>query len=306
MIKSKSLSTPVLFLTFNRFATTKRVFEEIKKSKTPRLYIASDGPRENIETESKDIQEIRDYLIDNINWECEVHTLFHEKNLGCKYAVSKAIDWFFLNEELGIILEDDCLPSQSFFTFCEELLIRYKDDTRIFLINGYNHQEVWKPDECDYFFSLLGGIWGWASWRRAWQHYDVEMKDIDSFIDIDGFRRALGPELGKIKQHMIYEGAINQKVNSWALQWGYARHKNSGLTCTPSKSLIENIGFGDSATHTDEINIRNVKRHEIDRLPTVNPFVITDVGYDSLMFKKECVYSRVKRLISKTLGIFSS
>lgn len=302
MIQSSSFNTPVLFLTFNRLSTTKKVFEEIRKSKTPRLYISSDGPRENKMSEFKKIQEIRDYLIENIDWECEVFTLFQKENLGCKYAVSKAIDWFFSNEEMGIVLEDDCLPSQGFFKFCQDLLIRYKDDARIFLINGYNHQERWKTDECDYFFSLLGGIWGWASWRRAWQHYDVEIKDIDSFINIDGFRRVLGPSLGKIKQDMIYNGVINKNVNSWALQWGYARHKNSGLTCIPSKSLIENIGFGDNATHTDEINIRQVRRHEIDGLPKENPFVITDIDYDKLMFKKESFFSRIARQTTSILN----
>ncbi len=306
MIQSKPITVPVLFLTFNRFTTAKKVFEEIKKSQTPRLYLASDGPRIDKITESKKIQNIRDFLLANIDWECEVFTLFHEENLGCKYAVSKAIDWFFTNEEMGIVLEDDCLPSQSFFSFCQELLIRYKDDTRIFLINGYNHQKTWKSDECDYFFSLLGGIWGWASWRRAWQHYDVEMKDIDLFINMNGFERVLGTSLGKIKQEMIYKGIIHEKVNSWALQWGYARHKNSGLTCIPSKSLIENIGFGDDATHTDEINIHQVKRHELDGLPKENPFVITDVDYDNLMFKRESFFSKLNRQTKALLNVFSS
>ena len=241
MTQTQPLTVPVFFLTFNRFSTTKKVFNEIKKSETPRLYIASDGPRLNKPNELEKIFEIREYLLANIDWECEVFTLFQKENLGCKYGVSNAINWFFSNEEMGIVLEDDCLPSRSFFNFCEELLIRYRDDTRIFLINGYNHQKTWKPEERDYFFSLLGGIWGWASWRRAWEHYDVEMKDIDSFISTNGFEKALGTSLGRIKQDMIYNGIINEQVNSWALQWGYARHKNSGLTCVPSKSLIENI-----------------------------------------------------------------
>jgi len=132
----KPLETAVLFLVFNRLDTTKQVFEAIKKAKPPRLYIAADGARKNIDNEDKIVQDIRNYLISNIDWECEVKTLFREKNLGCKYAVSGAIDWFFENKEMGIILEDDCLPSQSFFWFCEELLNKYKDDKRIFLISG--------------------------------------------------------------------------------------------------------------------------------------------------------------------------
>ena len=114
-IPKKPLETAVLFLVFNRLDTTKQVFEAIRKAKPPRLYIAADGPRESKEGEAEKVKAVREYVMSNINWDCEVKTLFRDKNLGCKYAVSGAIDWFFENEEMGIILEDDCLPSQSFF-----------------------------------------------------------------------------------------------------------------------------------------------------------------------------------------------
>ena len=299
MHPNKQLYTPVLFLTFNRLDTTKLVFAELRKAKIARLYIASDGPRSDVEGEDMQVELVRKYILDNIDWECEIFTLFRETNLGCKISVSKSIDWFFENEEMGIILEDDCLPSQSFFWFCEYLLNLYRNDEKIFLISGYNHQNQWKQDECDYFFSLLGGIWGWASWRRAWSHYDVNLEGIDEFIAGNGFVKSLGPSLGKIKQEMIYEGVINNKVNSWALQWGYARHKNNALTCIPSRSLIQNIGFGESATHTQETDVRKVKNHDIQFPINENILAVTDEGYDNLMFVKESFYSKVVRRLKQ-------
>jgi hypothetical protein len=297
----KEIHTPVLLLTFNRISNAQRVFQEIRAAKVPRLYISSDGPRLLNEDDDRKIQELRKYFLENIDWKCDVFTLFQETNLGCKNAVSQAINWFFEAEEMGIVLEDDCLPSQSFFWFCQELLARYVYDERIFLINGYNHQQIWKPEQNDYFFSLLGGIWGWASWRRAWKHYDLEVSDIDDFIEGGGFERVLGDSLGRVKKNMIYDGVIVNKIDSWALQWGYARHKNNALTCIPSKSLIENIGFGDDATHTNEVNIRQIKREELTHNLRINSFIESDIEYDNLMFARESLFLKILRKIKKLL-----
>lgn len=295
------LNTAVLFLIFNRLNTTKQVFEAIRQAKPPRLYVAADGARESKEGEAEKVKAVREYIIQNIDWECEVKTLFREQNYGCKIAVSGAIDWFFENEEMGIILEDDCLPSQSFFWFCEELLERYKDDERIFLISGYNKQNKWKENQNDYFFSHLGGIWGWASWRRAWSHYDIEMEDIDTFIKQNHFQNLLGIELGKTRQDSIYNSIIINNMNTWDYQWAYARHKNSGMACVPSVSLIENIGFNEDATHTFGNNTDNVKKHEI-RLPVnENSFVVAYREYDELFFKHVNFLSRILNKLKKVI-----
>ena len=302
--KNFKLVLPILFLTFNRMDTTKLVFEVIKKIKPPRLYIASDGPREDYPQESKKINEIRNFLTSNIDWSCDIHTLFNSSNLGCKIAVSNAINWFFDHEEKGIVLEDDCLPSKSFFQFCQELIYKYEHDERIFLVTGYNHQNFWKKSECDYFFSNLGGIWGWASWRRAWLHYDVNIEDIDDFISKDGFHNSLGKRLGKIKQDMIYNSVVKENADTWAMQWGYARHKNNGLTCTPSQSLIKNIGFGDNATHTFGDNLDGVVEHEIEFPLRDNTYVVSDQSYDELMFKKPSLSLRIKNKIYKLFNSY--
>ena len=166
------LQTAVLFLVFNRPDTTAQVFEAIRQAKPPRLYVAADGPREGREGEVERVDKVREISM-AVDWPCEVKTLFREKNLGCKYAVSSAITWFFEQEEQGIILEDDCLPSQSFFWFCEELLNEYMYDQRIWQICGFSPL-VNKIKE-SYYLSKYSPIWGWASWRRAWSAYDAEI-----------------------------------------------------------------------------------------------------------------------------------
>jgi len=142
MHEYQPLNTAVLFLVFNRLDTTTQVFEEIRKAQPPRLYVASDGPRDSRENEQTVVDEVRDFILANIDWPCEIHRLFRDKNLGCKTAVSSAIDWFFEHEESGIILEDDCLPDPSFFRFCEEMLVKYDTDERIMHVTGINKSRL--------------------------------------------------------------------------------------------------------------------------------------------------------------------
>lgn len=293
-IPQQPLNTAVLFLIFNRLNTTKQVFEAIQQAKPPRLYIAADGARVTKKGEEQEVKSVRDYVMSNIDWKCEVKTLFQEQNLGCKMAVSGAIDWFFENEEMGIILEDDCLPNQSFFWFCEELLEKYKDDMRVFIISGYNKQNEWEKQINDYFFSNFGGIWGWASWRRAWKHYDVKMSDIEDFIDQNNFEKQLGKRIGSQRQNTIYSNIILKNVDTWDYQWAYTRHKNNGLACVPKYSLIENIGFGDDATHTFGFNNDNIVKQEITFPLKTNEFIIADTNYDAKFIEQTPLFTRIK------------
>ncbi len=259
--KKFKLTTPVLFIVFNRPDTTRRVFSEIKKAKPPRLYIAADGPR--TQEEKKKTDAVRDYILKNIDWKCKVKTLFRDKNLGCKYAVSSAIDWFFENEETGIILEDDCVPSQSFFRFCQEMLEKYKNNEKIMHISGTNVEEV-SPIKEDYFFADAFNVWGWATWRRAWKHYDVEMKDWPKWrIKSLRFMKK-HPLLDKIKGIYLYELTYQKKINTWDYQWGFTCQKRKGLAIIPTKNLITNIGL-ERGTHTKEDKNRELKRYEIKK-----------------------------------------
>jgi len=297
-IPPSPLNTAVLFLVFNRLETTRQVFDKIKQAKPPKLYIAADGARSEKEGEANKVKSVRDYITKNIDWDCNVRTLFRDKNIGCKNAVSGAINWFFEQEEMGIILEDDCLPSQSFFWYCEELLYKYQNDQRVFLISGYNKQDTWKAGENDYFFSHYGGIWGWACWRRAWIHFDLEMKDFKSFSDLGGFENLLGKKQGKIRKSLISNFYKNH-ISSWSYPWAFTRHKNGALACVPSKSLIKNIGYGEDATHTFNIDNKGVSNHELKMPLCDNPFFVPDKNYDIRFIAKNFILIRVINRLRK-------
>lgn len=248
----QTIDTAVLFVIFNRLSTTTRVFEAIRKSKTPRLYIAADGPRDNRPEEAEKVQAVRDFVLKGIDWPCEVKTLLREKNLGCKKAVSSAISWFFEHEEMGIILEDDCLPEHSFFKFCDELLVRYKDDTRVWHIGGSNLQDGITRGDGSYYFSQYCLIWGWATWRRAWMNYDVEMKKFPMFKDQNLIENIWFDKENKSYWMKFFESVYNGKIDTWDYQWVFNMWSQSGLAISPNVNLILNIGFGEDATHTTE------------------------------------------------------
>jgi hypothetical protein len=273
---------PVLFLIFNRFDTTKIVFENIKKQQPAKLYIASDGPRPTKDMEAKLVAEIREYVISQIDWECEVKTLFRTINLGCKRAVSSAITWFFENEEMGVILEDDCLPSQTFFPFCEELLIKYKDDTRVWHIDGTTSQAG--MEGTSYQFSKYCLIWGWATWRRAWIKYDPDIRDFPNFKKCKLIESVWQkPEVRKFWIEN-FEKAYHNQVDTWDYQWAYTVWKNNGLSIRPGVNLIKNIGFNMEATHTHSASklLVELKNQEIE-FPLIPPlFMIPDERLDDI------------------------
>lgn len=251
------LHTPVLFLVFNRLDTTKQVFEAIRQAKSPRLYIAADGHRTDHNGEAEKVQAVRDYVMESIDWNCEVKTLFRKKNLGCRDAVSSAIDWFFEYESEGIILEDDCLADLSFFRYCEELLLLYRDDERIMAISGnYFHGDAYQPKH-SYFFSRYPHCWGWATWRRAWEYYDrdmtqwPEMRDSEWLLTVGNGSRDFQRYWNR-----IFDTAYAKKVDSWAYRWTFSCWSQSGLTILPARNLVRNIGFGENATHTRNSNSR--------------------------------------------------
>jgi len=241
------LNTAVLFLVFNRLDTTKQVFEAIRQAKPPRLYIAADGARETKEGEAEKVKAVREYVMSHIDWECEAKTLFREQNYGCKMAVSGAIGWFFENEEMGIILEDDCLPSQSFFWFCEELLERYKDDMRVWHIGGNNFQNGIKRGDGDYYFSKYNHIWGWASWANRWKNYDVEL---DSIKDAKFLEKTFEGKNAIKYWTKLFNDMKEKKIDTWDYQYTFAMWNNDGLAILPNLNMISNIGFVADATHT--------------------------------------------------------
>lgn len=258
------LNTAVLFLVFNRPNTTKHVFSAIKQAKPPRLYLAGDAARSNIENEYLKVQEVRDYIMGNIDWKCEIKTLFQKQNLGCKYAVSRAISWFFDYEEKGIILEDDCLPSQSFFWYCEELLKEYQNDNSVYLVSGETHDSKFLGDGEDYSFCKYPLLWGWASWKRAWKNYDPEMRNwpnekVDFINSISKYKYTVN------FWKKIFDLMYNKKIDTWDYQFAYLLLKKGGRCIFPKVNLVTNIGFGTDATRTfnPKAEAANRKRYDI-------------------------------------------
>lgn len=263
------MDSAVLFVVFNRPDTTKQVFEAIREAKPPRLYVAADGTRENRVGENERCNEVRK-IATAIDWPCEVKTLFRERNLGCTMAVSSAIDWFFENEEMGIILEDDCLPIHDFFRFCETMLFKYKDDTRIMHISGSNLQIDNIGHDASYYFSSMPVIWGWATWRRAWKYYDVKLKDLDEFIE-KSKKKSYFISANERQSLLFCFDLVKHAMHTWDWQWIYSIKKERGICITPSVNLISNIGFGHvDATATVEISSNsNIPAQEIGEI--INP-----------------------------------
>lgn len=236
------LNTPILFLIFNRPETTKKVFHQIRKAKPAELYVAADGPREDEPGESELCKKTRG-IIEEIDWDCEVHTLFRDKNLGCKKAISSGISWFFNNVDRGIILEDDCVPDDGFFGFCEELLNFYENDNRIMMISGTNYiSDSIEIDE-SYFFSRYYSIWGWATWSRAWKLYDIDMSRWPEFKKSKKLDEIFQDK--KIRKFFtnIFQEAYSNKVETWDYQWVFACLSHEGLAIVPKYNLISNIGL---------------------------------------------------------------
>jgi hypothetical protein len=243
------IETPVLFLIFNRPEQTQRVFDIIRQVQPKKLFIAADGPRYNNKIDLDRCAQVRS-IVSTIDWPCEVQKNFREKNLGCKYAVSSAINWFFENVEEGIILEDDTLPEPSFFSFCEQLLSEYKDNERVMHITGTNFQFGRKRGDASYYFSRYPHIWGWASWRRAWQHYDLEMEQFEDFIKNNRIDTIVQSKEEKSYWLNIFTSVYNKQIDTWDYQWRYSIWNRDGVVIVPNVNLISNIGYGDDSTHT--------------------------------------------------------
>lgn len=262
--------SPVLFLVFNRPSLTAKVFAEIRAARPPVLYVAADGPRKTRPDEARLCAEAR-AVVTQVDWPCEVRTLFRDENLGCRDAVSSALDWVFEHEAEAIVLEDDCLPAPDFFSFCDAMLERYRGETRIRHITGTNLQHGIQRGTASYYFSRISHVWGWASWRRAWNDYDKKLRSFS--------RRAFWRKLNTayrdpiIAEYFmkIFDRLRREKIDTWDFQLQFTNLFHDGLTIIPNVNLISNVGFGPDATHTLETDSENagLSTHRLG--PLVHP-----------------------------------
>jgi hypothetical protein len=296
-----ALETPILFLIFNRPDTTYKVFESIAQQQPSKLYIAADGPRSSKVGEDLLCQNTRK-IVSKIDWPCEVKTLFRDQNLGCRQAISGAIDWFFDHEEEGIILEDDCLPHPDFYRFCVSMLERYRQEERVMHITGDNFQGGLKHGNASYYFSGYAHIWGWATWKRAWRLYNVNMTYEEASEIIDKhFKNYFEKKYWKIVAQKVKSG----EFNTWDYQWAFTLWKYNGLAIIPNNNLVSNIGFGESSTHlVDENHIfSNLKFSPLGEL-TFNDEIKINEKADQITNKRmfipplgKIIWNKIKKLL---------
>lgn len=285
----------VLFVIFNRPDTTARVFEAIRAAKPARLYIAADAPRHNNASDIVFCRESR-AILQNVDWNCEVKTLYRTENVGCKEGVSSAVNWFFSYEEEGIILEDDCLPANSFFKFCDTLLDKYRNDTRIRHITGCNLQQGKKWGNSSYYFSNMTHVWGWAGWKRVWKDYDKSLSKYNNNEIKEQLLNIFAEPLIAECWANIFSEVKAGKINAWGYQLDFANFFNNGLTIIPNENLISNIGFDARATHTlDENSIyANIPLAEIDEI-THPLYILPQKQADLIVLNRDFNISAIKR-----------
>ncbi len=285
-----TFETPILFLIFNRPETTQIVFNIIKNIKPKHLYIAADGPR-NLHPKDSDLcKNTRDLIINQIDWGCEVKTLFRDENLGCRKAVSEGITWFFNNVEKGIILEDDVLPDISFFSFCEELLIYYKNDKRIFQISGCNYNLPNISNKYSYFFSKYISIWGWATWKDRWEQYKISEEVYKEILYTENETLIFAyntPDELKIRIDQ-FKSTFLGNIDTWDYIWSFTNIIQNGLTCIPHVNLVKNIGFSSNATHTKDSSHKYSKLHTSKINPPIKhpPYILKSYTYEKNYFQQ--------------------
>lgn len=286
---------PVAFIIFNRPDTTAMVFEEIRKAKPSKLYVIADGARPDREGEKEKTEECRRYVEEHIDWPCTLEKIYSDVNLGCKVRVYTGITEVLEKEPWTIILEDDVVPTQSFFDFCSDLLHMYSDDKKVMMISGTNYFDGHEIKD-NYTFSCFSSIWGWATWARAWQYYDPDIKRWPEIRKSGKFKRVQGGIAYLfLKEHM--DSVYEHRKDTWDLQWDFARHSHRGLGIVPAGNLVRNIGFErEDATHTNSNGASDMnfsygsvsfpleKKAEIKR----------DVDYDAAFIKK---YYGMKKLM---------
>jgi hypothetical protein len=239
----------VAYIVFNRPRHTRETFAAIRKARPARLFIIADGPRPGHPEDTNKCAQVRQ-LLEEIDWPCQVHRNYADQNMGLKRRVSSGLDWVFSLTEQAIILEDDCLPNPDFFTFCHMALERYKDNEQVWTVTGNNYQNGKKRGDGSYYFSKYGHCWGWATWRRAWNHFDGDIRFWPEWKMSTDWRVKTPDPFEQAYWVDIFDRIYDHKIDSWAYPWMTCLWYHGGLTVTPRVNLVTNIGIGPEGTHT--------------------------------------------------------
>ncbi len=298
--------TAVMMIVFNRPDMTQRVFERVREARPKRLYIAADGPRKDRPDDLGSTQAVRE-IANQVDWDCQVKTLFREENFGCKTAIKTGLDWFFDQEEEGIILEDDCIPEPTFFLFAAEMLDRYRNDDRIATIAGTNYLLGSQQFEHSYYFSKYLFVWGWASWRRIWKAYDFEIKTWPKFRDEGRLHRVFPNQRSLKYWTWIFDRTHDETLNAYDYQFFYSQMINNRMSIIPAQNLVCNVGWGSGSTNTSLRNPEMEMATSPMQFPLKHPdFLVPDERADQfteeLIFAKPLarkVKNRLRRLLAK-------
>jgi hypothetical protein len=301
---SDSFPVPVLLMVFNRPAATRRVFKRIAEVRPAKLLIVADGPRPDRPGEEELCREVKE-IVSALDWPCEILTNFASSNLGCCQRIVTGLDWAFSIVEQAVILEDDCLADLSFFPFCQQLLEKYRVDNRIASISGTNLVEKHVNTPYDYYFSRLGGIWGWATWRTRWQEYDRYLENWPALR-----RSGVLSEIFDQPKHIAYWTRIFDAMfeglgpSTWDYQWVYTNLFAHKLTIVPRVNLVRNIGFNAGATHSSNASPRFTPKVKTIDFPLKHPATIApsrnlDDHFQELYFPsvRQRITLRMRRLI---------
>ena len=299
---------PVLLITFNRPDNARKVFEQIKRAKVKKLYIANDAPRKGNLSDEKAREDIKQ-LITEVDWDCELHTNFQEKNLGCGYGPSTAISWAFETEDRLIILEDDCVPSMPFFRFCNDMLEKYFSNKQIYMVSGRSlHSSHCVFKDSDYIFSRYGQSWGWATWKRVWDKFDINMTGLKVYLDAGGFKNVFNTDAEVKFYNNLYNKLLhddNLSSHVWDFQFVFLRFKDNSLSIVPKENLIHNIGYigvhgsGDSSNYS--YTLKASDSFTVEKYPSV---IEVNLEYDEFHFNNHINKKKAPLLVRAIMKIF--
>ena len=299
---------PVLFVFFNREATAIRSFEKIRKYQPARLYLASDGPRVGKQGESDIVLGLREKILSMVDWDCDVQTRFLSENKGCGPNVYESISWLFANEEKGIIIEDDVMAGESFFTFMESMLETYKDDQRVGMISSFNPFESFES-EYSYVFSRYYVCWGWASWRDRWKNMDYAMSWRSTPLK-ESIIKNRGKDVFRWNWQLNY--IDHNYVSSWDWQWYFSLTAQNQLCIYPAVNLATNIGNDKDAIHNSKAKNITFESKVLEMPLKHSPYIVPDATFENLMYKRDSnlrmrlnrrIPRKVKDFKNKVLGL---
>lgn len=263
--------TPIVLFVFNRYTQAQRVFEAVSLARPSTLLMIADGARDHIPGESDKCRRVLE-IPKTVDWPCRLLTNYSATHLGCRERIISGLEWAFSLVEEAIILEDDCLPHPTFFTFCETLLARYRGDIRIAMISGTNFVESYLRTDYSYFFSRMVHTWGWATWRDSWRRYDPGLSRWPEIKKAgllrEAFEHAMAAQYWTRIFDRMYSGA---GPDTWDYQWFYTSLVNNALSIVPAVNLVTNIGFGHEATHTSDISETQTMEAKALPLPLRHP-----------------------------------